>query len=274
MTNIHEFAHKLQANADDEDLIDDAFDICSQIVQQCPSNVKLSTDTKLSLYGLFKQCTIGDIDKPAPSQLAYAEYAKYCAWSQHQGKTKQAAKKEYFDVVYQDVVQRHNLSAHMFKSSSEAAASTSSSSSAPFSVNSKMSEEEFDEKVHGDRNELFNKFDLTDTNSDIDLDAIRTYIEGNQIDINKHNENNTTFLHLAVDNEHYELTRLLVQHFKADTNVCDDMGYTPLHCSAMNDDERIIQLLLEHGADKTITSLDGESAADLAESEQTKQLLS
>jgi len=146
-----------------------------------------------------------------------------------------------------------------------------------FAVNSKIVEE-FDEELHGDPNELFNKFDLTEiTENNLDLNEIKLYIETNKININKQNENGTTFLCFAVDNNNYNLSKLLIEEFNANIDLSDDMGYTPLHCAAMNKNKEIIELLIRHNANINAKSYDdNETPYDLLEEDDDndiKQLL-
>ncbi|KAM3718479.1 Enoyl-CoA delta isomerase [Dirofilaria immitis] len=65
-------------------------------VKQLPEEQDIST--KLKLYGLYKQATIGDIENkrpllPSPSQ------AKYDAWKEFKGKSMDEAQKMYIDMV-------------------------------------------------------------------------------------------------------------------------------------------------------------------------------
>lgn len=44
-------------------------------------DAKLSNETKLSFYGLYKQITDGPCNTPAPSRFKMIERAKWQAWS-------------------------------------------------------------------------------------------------------------------------------------------------------------------------------------------------
>ena len=106
------------------------------------------------------------------------------------------------------------------------------------------------------------------------IDDIRKYISNNSININAQNENGTTFLGFAVDNNKIQITKLLIEEFGANINLCDDMGYTPLHCAVMNDNIEIIELLLKNGANVNAKSFDdNEVPSDLTDSPHIKQLL-
>ncbi len=59
------------------------------------SNLKLDDDTKLSLYGYYKQATEGDCNIPEPNFWDLKGKAKYQAWVNHKGMEKENAMKKY-----------------------------------------------------------------------------------------------------------------------------------------------------------------------------------
>ena len=76
-----------------------------------------------------------------------------------------------------------------------------------FNVQSKLEEEEFNEELHGDPNELFNKFDLTQGN--VDIGAIKEYIGTNKVDLNKRNENGTVCSSSLLQSRCIKIDRLM-----------------------------------------------------------------
>ena len=58
-----------------------------------------ATDELLELYGLYKQGTTGDVDGKRPGMLDIKGRAKYDAWAQRKGKTREAAMQEYVALV-------------------------------------------------------------------------------------------------------------------------------------------------------------------------------
>lgn len=67
----------------------------SKTLSQKPAN-----DTLLSLYSLYKQSTEGDASDEAPANpFDFVAKAKYNAWLEQKGKTKETAMQEYINLV-------------------------------------------------------------------------------------------------------------------------------------------------------------------------------
>jgi len=64
-----------------------------------PKLEKITNDEKLSLYGLFKQATIGDNTTAEPWAVQFEAKAKWAAWTGQKGKAKGQAELEYIEVV-------------------------------------------------------------------------------------------------------------------------------------------------------------------------------
>ncbi len=59
-----------------------------------------SNETLLQLYSLYKQGAIGDVDTEPPSNpFDFVAKAKYEAWANLKGKSKEVAMKEYVELV-------------------------------------------------------------------------------------------------------------------------------------------------------------------------------
>ena len=59
-----------------------------------PSNEEL-----LLLYALFKQASEGDVSGERPGGFDFKAIAKFDDWSEHKGKSKEVAMKDYNDLV-------------------------------------------------------------------------------------------------------------------------------------------------------------------------------
>lgn len=60
----------------------------------------LNTDQQLSLYGLYKQGTLGDCNIPEPSFYEQEAKYKFKAWNKMKGLTKTQAQEIYIQAAY------------------------------------------------------------------------------------------------------------------------------------------------------------------------------
>ena len=58
-----------------------------------------SNDVLLQLYALFKQATEGDVNTERPGGFDFKNIAKWDAWKNKQGKSKEEARAEYVQFV-------------------------------------------------------------------------------------------------------------------------------------------------------------------------------
>ncbi|MFA6065629.1 MAG: ankyrin repeat domain-containing protein [Candidatus Babeliaceae bacterium] len=73
-----------------------------------------------------------------------------------------------------------------------------------------------------------------------------------------------TALHLAAEYNNAWVTRELVQ-YSINVNCVDDKKYTPLHYAANGGWAHIVKILLDHGSDPEMLSLDGSTALQIAD---------
>ncbi|CAH8460893.1 unnamed protein product [Dicrocoelium dendriticum] len=78
-------------------------------------------------------------------------------------------------------------------------------------------------------------------------------------DVNSRNALRQTALHLAVTRHDLALAQCLLEDFNALSSLQDCDGDTPLHDAIAGQDERLVELLLKHNADLTITNNSGQN---------------
>jgi len=81
------------------DIFDDIYGKVAEDVKNLSK--KPSDDQLLKIYGLYKQGTVGDVNTSRPGMLDLKGKAKWDAWEQNKGKSKQAAQQEYVALVRQ-----------------------------------------------------------------------------------------------------------------------------------------------------------------------------
>jgi acyl-CoA-binding protein len=77
--------------------LDELFVKAQADVQKLSS--KPSNDNLLKLYALYKQASEGDVSGDRPGGFDFKGMAKYDAWEAVKGKTSEAAKQEYVNLV-------------------------------------------------------------------------------------------------------------------------------------------------------------------------------
>ncbi len=62
-------------------------------------DVEPDDNTKLHLYALYKQATVGDVQGEKPGFFDFVGAAKYSAWEELKGMPQDEAKQKYIDAV-------------------------------------------------------------------------------------------------------------------------------------------------------------------------------
>ncbi|HSB00012.1 MAG TPA: ankyrin repeat domain-containing protein [Anaerolineales bacterium] len=86
---------------------------------------------------------------------------------------------------------------------------------------------------------------------------------GAPLNSTSHNRLKAAPLQSAVAARHEKIVKMLLEH-GADPNVREQCGYTPLHAAAQNGDEEMIRTLIYGGADMSLKGNDGKLPLDLA----------
>lgn len=217
----------------------------------------LPDDQKLQFYGLYKQCTIGDINTKQPWAINMVAKAKWDAWKNFEGFPKESAMKAYI------FLQQQLEEADPTKKTPEQFISDSTKSQQMATVQSSfaqpISNAEVEEWTDGDEAKLFSAVVTGEVNQ------LRTILDGG-VNPSLRDSEGMTPLHYAADRGNAEILDILIT-YGADANSQDNEGQTPLMLAVMCENEDIVRSLLqkEVGADVTIRNNDGESAIDMIE---------
>ena len=77
--------------------LNEQFQAAAEQVNNLPGNLAAAHMTEL--YGLYKQATEGDATGPRPGGFDFKAIAKYDAWHQLTGLSKDAARQQYVELV-------------------------------------------------------------------------------------------------------------------------------------------------------------------------------
>ncbi|KAI8107378.1 Acyl-CoA-binding protein [Picochlorum sp. SENEW3] len=69
------------------------------LVRNGPPNPNASNEEKLKFYSYFKQATEGDVNIPQPWAVQFEARAKWDAWAELKGVSKEEAMQKYIDLV-------------------------------------------------------------------------------------------------------------------------------------------------------------------------------
>ncbi|MFT6909766.1 MAG: diazepam-binding inhibitor (GABA receptor modulating acyl-CoA-binding protein) [Oleiphilaceae bacterium] len=75
------------------------FEETVNFVQNAEGEVQLSNEQKLQMYALYKQATEGDVTGKKPGMMDFVARAKYSAWEELKGQSKEKAMKKYINEI-------------------------------------------------------------------------------------------------------------------------------------------------------------------------------
>jgi ankyrin repeat protein len=157
--------------------------------------------------------------------------------------------------------------------------------------------EEFPEKLNGHEDDLNVEEDYDNQNSDSDNDdtpeeqanfrhnsileqsiinrdfaAVQNILNAGQVNVNYQNKDGRSALHFAAAQDNNRIVLLLLQH-GADINCTDFQGWTPLHAAVDTNAFDVVTTLLEHKADSSIENTENKKAQDYAKNDIMKEVL-
>ena len=75
------------------------FEATVNFVQNSDGEVQLSNEQKLQMYALYKQATEGDVTGKKPGMMDFVARAKYTAWEELKGQSKEQAMQKYINEI-------------------------------------------------------------------------------------------------------------------------------------------------------------------------------
>ncbi|XP_071944975.1 E3 ubiquitin-protein ligase MIB2-like [Antedon mediterranea] len=90
------------------------------------------------------------------------------------------------------------------------------------------------------------------------VELILSQTEGKQL-VNSKKKDGFTALHVAAVNDHVEVAKLLIQKGKADLEIKNNKGATPLMCAVDEFHVKVVGVLVEAGSNVNCTDNDGDT---------------
>lgn len=210
--------------------------------------LRLSQEQKLRFYGLFKQATAGPCRVPKPGLMEMVKRAKWTAWSGLGEMSKDDAITQYLAEL-EDVApswKEDQLESDLNDDGEDGGAEPQQSGGMGAPVVSTMAAGE-DEAIDDGDKTVFHW--AAEGRVERVREMLRAAGEGAAA---RADGDGLTALHWAADRNRPEVVRALVTELGADVNQTDGDGMTALHYAVMCEEEALVRLLLELGADPAV----------------------
>ncbi|CAN8302045.1 unnamed protein product [Cochlearia groenlandica] len=240
--------------------LEEAFSAATAFVAAAASDrlsKKVSNDTQLELYGLYKIANEGPCSSPQPSALKITARAKWQAWKKLGAMPPEEAMEKYIELVTRLFPAWVDGGSRRGKRSNDPSGSSSRAPMGPVFSSLVYEEEESENELKIDEVHAFAR--------EGEVEKLLKCIE-NGIPVNARGYEGRTPLHWAIDRGHFDVAKALVDK-NADVNAKDNEGQTSLHYAVVCEREALAEFLVKQKADTTIKDEDGNSPFDLCESE-------
>ncbi|CDS07446.1 hypothetical protein LRAMOSA01395 [Lichtheimia ramosa] len=224
-------------------------------------NIKLSDDEKLKLYGLYKQATIGDCNIAKPNLFQFVARAKWDAWNDLKGVSKDEAAETYVKRVEELDVGWSRQGEYDVQDQSSSEDDHKQGLGNSVSKLSYGDDQDVDKSQQG-----FFDYVCND-----DIDNVRKYITVHQQEVNERDDQGLSALHHACDRGYVKMIDLLVE-LGADVNIKSDEGETPMHYACISEQLEAAKQLIKYGCDTTVKDESGSTAFEQADSSFLKEL--
>ncbi|KAI8996979.1 acyl-CoA-binding protein [Pilobolus umbonatus] len=178
------------------------------------NDISLSNEKKLHFYGLFKQATIGDCNKPKPGLFEFVDRAKWDAWNRFRGMSFRDARNLYIESVERLEVGWSRKGEYEYIPSALDMDQGEGSLGVSVSSMAVTQEKESDDI-----------FGYTRENN---LDKLKEALDRDSQSIDTKNDEGLTVLHLAADRGYVDIVKYIIKK-GADMDARSDDKETALH---------------------------------------------
>lgn len=221
---------------------------------------KLDSKELLRFYGLFKQATVGRCNVAKPGIFNMQGRAKWTAWNELDGMSKEAAMIAYVNAL-------NEIEPDWNDSSSE---TSNAKKTGWVSVSRPCIDDDDDIALHPSDKKFIDHVKEGNLDEILSLFGSALGIESaeSRVDLikllNERDESGLAAIHWAADRGHANILDLLLTH-GADVNFVDgDCGQTALHYAVSCGHVDSIRVLLKHGADQSVRDADEMTCSDIA----------
>lgn len=213
----------------------------------------------LQFYGLYKQATVGPCNTPKPAIYSMAARAKWYAWDKVRQLDPADARQQYvrlLDELAPSWCERHG--------------SPGAPEPAWVSVSRPKRLSECSLPDDGTARSLVDRIKADD------LDGVRAMLGDSGEPaalVNGLDDEGMAAIHWAADRGNVEILTRLLAVDGIDINLRGADGQTALHYASSCGNVECLQLLLQHGADRTIRDEEGETCSDVAYNQAIKACL-
>lgn len=249
---------------------------------------KLSTKVKLTLYGCYKQVSMGDASEAAPRSGGMEGAYKWEAWLQLRGTSRAEAMQNYVRTLDEtlpdwrsadiDEEEEEEEELDWYSSADAKAGKGGGQGSQAADGSNGFGNKVSTMPVIGDSDDVDNTpvGQLCAKIADGEVEAAFALLRRSPELALQADKDHMTPLHWAADRGELEVAKVLIQEvLKSSSNLLDaqdEDGDTPLHFAVIPEHVELAQLLVVAGADRSAKNKKGETPVDLAGGELLKKV--
>lgn len=211
---------------------------------------KLETKHLLELYGFYKQATEGPCNIPKPCWYELQAKQKWEAWQVLGDMTCEAAMKSYVQLISE--LDHGWRDAHL----SSEGSGDNGGKNGWVAVSCMSSTDEYLDDA--DKT-------IFDWVKEGNVEKVREFAQKSSLaDSNIVDSEGMGLIHWAADRGNLEMLKCLVNDLMVNVDLKDGDGQTALHYAASCGHADVVQFLLDNGADRNVTDIDGALPIDVA----------
>lgn len=241
---------------DEVDLLGEEFARATKYIER--NHDQFEQKELLKFYGFYKQATSGKCNVPKPGIFNISGKAKWSAWNELGDMTKESAMRGY--------IQQLNGSKPEWDQGATDGDGFKPKEASWVSVSTFAQEEEDLGVAEKTIIDFIKEGNVEEVRKAVTSDEIGTII--NELD-----DEGLGLIHWSADRGNVQILQLVIQVPAVNLNLKDSGGQTALHYASSCGNRECVKLLVDSGADRSISDDDGETCLDVAFDAEIKALL-